>query len=232
MTIQPLYQTTSVDADASHKKITGQKLIRWSGLAAIAGGLIFAGIQPIHPADIVASVTTGLWATIISLKLAMCLFFLIGFTGLYARQADKVGWLGLTGFLLLIVSWFLQTGFVFAELFLLPPLATAAPEYVASFLGIVNGTPGEANIGAILPAYGVVGITYLVGGLAFGIATIRAYILPRGPAALLALTALVTPAAALLPHAIQRYAAVPMGLALITLGYALWSERRGGRARN
>jgi len=32
--------------------------------------------------------------------------------------------------------------------------------------------------------------------------------------------------AALLPHQIQRLAAMPMGLALAWLGYALWSERR------
>jgi hypothetical protein len=31
---------------------------------------------------------------------------------------------------------------------------------------------------------------------------------------------------ALIPHAFARYAAVPMGLALACLGYALWSERR------
>ena len=30
--------------------------------------------------------------------------------------------------------------------------------------------------------------------------------------------------AALLPHQIQRLAAMPMGLALAWLGYALWSE--------
>ena len=44
---------------------------------------------------------------------------------------------------------------------------------------------------------------------------------------LLALTALLTPAAALLPHEIQRLAAMPMGLSLAWLGYALWSEKRG-----
>jgi hypothetical protein len=229
MTTQSLHQTTTVNTNTRHPamQITAPGLIRWSGLAAIAGGLIFAGIQPIHPADVVASVTTGMWTTIISLKLAMCLFILIGFTGLYVRQVEKAGWLGLAGFLLLIVSWFLQTGFVFADLFILPPLATAAPEFIESFLGIVNGSPGEMDIGAIVPAYGVVGIAYLLGGLAFGIATVRARVLPRWPAVLLALTALVTPAAALLPHAIQRYAAIPMGLALVTLGFALWSERRG-----
>lgn len=36
-----------------------QDLLRWSGLAALAAGVIFAAIQPIHPADVLASVTTG-----------------------------------------------------------------------------------------------------------------------------------------------------------------------------
>ena len=86
---------------------TASSLIRWSGLAAIAGGLIFAGIQPIHPPDYLASVTTSTWATFMYLKLAMCLFFLIGITGLYSRQAERAGWVGLAGFALLIVTWFL-----------------------------------------------------------------------------------------------------------------------------
>jgi hypothetical protein len=70
------------------------------------------------------------------------------------------------------------------------------------------------------------GILYLLGGLLFGIATLRARVLPRWPAGLLAVAALLTPAAALLPHAIQRLAAIPVGLAIAWLGYALFSERR------
>lgn len=206
--------------------ITSQKLMAWSGLAAIAGGLIFAGIQPIHPADELASVTTPLWAVIISLKLAMCLFFMIGFTGIYARQADKAGWLGVVGFTLLTVSFFLQTGFVFVEIFVLPIIASSVPGFIDSYLGVVNGHPGTMDIGALVPTYAVLGICYLMGGLVFGIATIRAAVLPRSPAFLLAFAAIITPAAALLPHALQRYAAVPMGLAMIWLGWSLWSEQR------
>jgi hypothetical protein len=70
----------------------------------------------------------------------------------------------------------------------------------------------------------------MLGGLLFGIATLRAGILPRWPAGLLAVAAAVTPAAALLPHAQQRLAAVPVALALAWLGYALWSERRAHAA--
>lgn len=210
-------------------KITNSGLIRVAGLAAIAAGVIFAGIQPIHPPDELASVTTGLWAIIISLKLAMCLFFMIGFTGIYARQAEKAGWLGFVGFSLLTVSFFLQTGFVFVEIFVLPIIASAVPGFIDSYLGVVNGHPGTMNIGALVPTYAVLGVCYLLGGLLFGIATVRAAVLPRWPAIMLAFAAIITPAAALLPHALQRYAAVPMGLAMIWLGYTLWSERRRNR---
>jgi hypothetical protein len=211
-------------------KITGSDIIRATGLAAMAAGIIFAAIQPIHPADVLASVTTSTWAIIVSFKLAMCFLFLFAIAGLYVRQVEEAGWLGLAGAFLFSLSWMLQIGYVFTGLFVLPSIATAAPQFVDSFLGIVNGTLGEMDIGSLVPVYGLVGILYLLGGLALGIATFRAGVLPRWPAGLLAVTALLTPLAALLPHAIQRLAAVPMGISFAWLGYALWSERRVGKS--
>lgn len=207
-------------------KITSTKLIRWSGLAAILAGSIYAGIQPIHPPDFLPSVTTTAWAIIMPIKVLMCLFFLLGITGIYARQIEESGWLGLTSFLMLGLSWALQTAFIFTEAFILPVLANSTPEYVESLLGIVNGVPGEMNIGALPAIYGLVGVTYILGGLLFGIATFRARVLPRWTGGLLALTSIITPAAALLPHAIQRYAAIPVGIAMIGMGFALISEHR------
>ena len=132
-------QTATIEADnslntnrqtavnvKSETKPTASTLIRWTGLAAMGAGIIFAAIQPIHPADVVASVTSPEWAIITSFKMAACLLFLIGFTGLYARQMKKIGWLGLVGFLLLGLSWSIQLAFVFAEAFILPLLATSA----------------------------------------------------------------------------------------------------------
>ena len=222
-------QTTVIQANPEERtmKTSASNLIRWTGVAAMVAGIIFAGIQPIHPADELASVTTGAWAIITSFKTAMCLLFLLGITGIYARQANKAGWLGLAGFLLLIVSWWLQTAFVFAEAYILPPLATEAPKFVDSFVGtIAAGRASEVNLGALPALFNLgVGIPYMLGGLLFGIATLRAGILPRWPAGLLAVAATLTPLAALLPHAIQRFAAIPVGLALAWLGYALWAER-------
>jgi hypothetical protein len=224
-------QQTAVSKE-SRMKITGRNLVRWSGLAAVVAGIIFAVIQPIHPWEDVASVTTSAWAIITSFKTAMCLLFLLGITGIYARQANKAGWLGLAGFLLLFLSWALQTAFVFVEAFVLPLLATSAPQFVNGVLGnIARGEATAVDLGALPLIYALgVAVTYMLGGLVFGIATLRAGILPRWAGGLLAVTATLTPLAALLPHQIQRLAAIPMGLALATLGYALWAERRAQTA--
>src|SRR5260370_29243117 len=147
-------------------KLTASSLIRWSGLAAVVAGIIFAGLQPIHPLEVVASVTTGAWAIITSLKTAMCLLFLLGITGLHARQVNKAGWLGLAGFLLLSLSWALQTAFVFAEAFILPLLATTAPQFVDAALGtLARGQASASNLGALPLIYslGCAG-SYMLGG--------------------------------------------------------------------
>ena len=208
--------------------ITPSKLIRGAGLAAVVAGIIFSAIQPIHPPDVVASVTTPAWAVITSLKAAMCLLFLLGISGIYARQVRAAGWLGLIGFLLLSLSWALQSAFVFTEAFVFPPLATSAPQFVDSVLGtLTRGQASDLYLGALPMMYSVgVGGAYMLGGLLFGIATLRAGVLPRAAAGLLAVASILTPAAALLPHEIQRLAAIPVGLALAWLGYALWIERR------
>lgn len=202
--------------------------IRWTGLAALAGGVIYAGIQPIHPADVLSSVTTSAWAIIQPLKTVMAFLFLVGISGLFIRQAEKMGWLGLAGFIMLAVCWALEMCFIFANALILPLLAGQAPEFVVSYVGTASGVPGEMDIGVLVPLFLGVGMLYMLGGLLFGIATWRARILPRWPAILLAAASAATPAALLLPHDIQRLAAMPVGLALAWLGYALWSERRVG----
>src|SRR5690348_7563950 len=169
----------------SNMKITPSKLIRWSAVAAILAGLIFAAYQPIQPPEVLSSVTTSAWAIITPLKTAMCLLFLLGWTGLYARQVKEAGWLGLAGFLLLSLSWALQMAFVFAEAFIMPLLATTAPKFVDGYLGLATGHASEVNLGALPALYTLVGISYMLGGLLVGIATLRAGILPRWAAGLL-----------------------------------------------
>ena len=211
----------------SSMKITTRKLIRWAGLSAMAAGIIFAGIQPIHPPDVIASVNTSAFLMITSFKTVMCLFGIFGVTGLYARQVEKTGWLGLAGYLLLITFYAVQMCFAFAEPLILPLLTTVAPTFVESVMGMSSGAGGPMNLGAFATVYALLPIAYLLGLLLFGIATFRANILPRWAAGLLAFSGpLAIIMVQLLPHQLERLAAVPMGIALAWLGFALFSERR------
>ena len=186
---------------------------------------MFVVVGILHPPNIVSSVTTTQWAIVHSLASAMCFFLLLGITGLYARQVEAAGWLGLAGFLLFSLNWVLTAPFLVAEVFILPVLATEAPTLAEGFLGIVNSS-FETNFGVLAALWDVTGVLYIAGGLLFAIATLRAGILPRWPAGLLAFASALAPVAALLPPEHEPKVAVPMGLALAWLGYALWSERR------
>jgi hypothetical protein len=206
--------------------ITTPKLIRWAGLSALVAGICFVVLALLHPPNDISSVTTTRWAIVHSLALAMSLFGLLGMMGLYARQVKESGWLGLAGFLLLSLWLVLILPFTFFEVFFLPLLATEAPTFAEGFLGIFTGSASEINFGVLAALWTLSSVLLLLGGLVFGIATFRAHVLPRWPAGLLAVAAALTPAAALLPHAIQPLVAVPIGVGLAWLGYALWSERR------
>jgi hypothetical protein len=208
-------------------KLTIAERMRWAGLPAIAAGFLFIVIQIVHPPDILSSVTTGRWASVHSLGVTMSLLALLGITGIYASQVEQAGWLGLAGYLLFSLFWALTMAFQFAEAFVLPVLATEAPRFVQGFLGIVNGSASEVDLGALRMLNALTGFAgYMLGGLLFGIATLRAGILPRWAGGLLAFAAVSVVAAPLLGHPLDRLLAVPMGLALAWLGFALWSGRR------
>jgi hypothetical protein len=211
----------------SKMKTTASNLIRWAGLSAVLGGSLFVVMQPIHPPDTLSAVTTGAWATVHYLGVAMCLLNLLGITGIYARQAQQADWLGLAGFLLFGLFWVVTASFQFAEGLILPPLAAEAPKFVVGFLGITSGSPSEVSLGILPAVYSLTSVLYLLGGVLLGIATFRAGVLPRWAGGALAV-ATVAPLALslLLPHEFIRLAAVPIGVALVWLGYVLWSERR------
>lgn len=207
--------------------MTTSALIRWSGLSASLSGILFIVIQPIHPPEKLASVSTDAWAIVHYLTIAMCLLGLFGVMGIYARHAKAAGWLGLVGFILFSLWLVFTTALTFVEACVLPLLVDDAPKFVEGFLSLSSGSGSAGmNLGALATAGPISGVLYMLGGLLFGIAMFRARILPRGATGLLAVGAVSSLAAALLPHELGRIAAVPVGLSLAWLGYALWSERR------
>ena len=211
-------------------KITTQSLIRASGPAAIVGGLSYALVGVFHPPNILTSVTTPAWLLVHVLAMSTSIFGLLGLTGIYARQAEKSGWLGLAGYLLLNFWLAIILGFTFVEVFILPALASIAPAFVDAWLGMFNGTTSEINLGALSTVWTITGPLYILGGILFGIATFRARVLSRWAGVLLAAGTAMGPLAAFLPLDLQPKIAVPAGLALAWLGYSLWSERRAKSA--
>jgi membrane protein implicated in regulation of membrane protease activity len=68
---------------------------------------------------------------------------------------------------------------------------------------------------------------YVLGSLLFVIDMFRAHILPRWAAALLAVSGpLAGTMFTLLPYQLVQLTSIPIGAAMVWLGYALFSERR------
>jgi hypothetical protein len=205
--------------------ITNSKLSGAAGIAAALSGLLYITIQFIHPADEVASLTTQAWATVHVLSFSMAVLAMVGLTGFYLRQSRQFGLLGLLGYVLFGLFFVLQAAFNFAETLIAPLLAAHSPQLAEDIVGLFGRTPAVTDLGPLAYVPLVAVALYVGGAVLFGIAIVRARVLSRGAGILMIAAATVTPiAGALLPHALERLAAIPMGLALIWLGYSLWAD--------
>jgi hypothetical protein len=207
-------------------KITSAGLLRLAGLSALLGGLCYVFVGIFHPANFPASVTTTRWEAVHVIACAMCFFALLGLAGIYARQAVKSGWLGLVGYVLLSLWFVLIMGFSFVEAFILPRLATASPTFADAWMKMFNGGSSQLDLGVLPTVWTLTAPLYIGGGVLFGIATFRARVLPRGAAVLLALGTALAPVGGLLSLTAQPKIAIPTGLAIAWLGYALMIERK------
>lgn len=206
--------------------ITPTGLTRAAGLAAVAAGTIFIGVQIGHPHMDADSVGTTQVVVRDSLKVLMAALALVGITGMYLRQVRQMGVLGLIGYLLFSTGYLLIMGTVFAAATILPSIAEANPSFVDDVTAVATGGSATGDIGLLQQAIQLQGLGYLAGGLLFGIALFRAGILARWAAALLAVGGVVTVALSVMPDAFYRLLAFPNGIALIGLGWSLWTTTR------
>ncbi len=206
--------------------ITPATLIRSAGVAAVAAGLIFIGVQINHPPSDVTAVTTTEWAVRNSLKVLMGALALAGITGMYLRQVKQIGLLGLVGYVLFGAGYLTIIGIAFVSAFVLPSIADTDPGYVNDVLAAATNGSAAGDIGLMQAVLNVSGITFLGGGLIFGIALYRARVLARWAAALLAVASVLTITLAVLPDAFYRFLAFPNSIAMIGLGYSLWLTTR------
>jgi hypothetical protein len=208
-------------------KMTTSTLMQLAGVSAMVAGLCFIVIGMFHPVNVLSSVTTATWVNVHVFATALGFFGLFGMAGLYARQVEKSGWLGLIGFLLFTAWMTLVSGLSLVEAFILPRLVSESPAFVEGILGMFSGIPSKVDLGILPTLWNLSGPMYILGPLLFGIATFRAGVLPRWAGALLVLGALLVPVGAIVPAEYQPKIMLPVGLAMAWMGYTLFSERQG-----
>jgi hypothetical protein len=209
----------------SKTKITTATLMRLAGVSAIVAGLCFIVIGMFHPLNVPSGVNAT-WVNVHIAATALGFFGLFGMAGLYARQVEESGWLGLAGFLLFTAWMTLVCGFSFVEAAILPRLVTESPAFITGWMGMFSGVPSPVDLGSLPTIWNISGPMYILGPMLFGIATFRARVLPRWAGLLLALNILWVPLGAIVPPEAQFKIMLPIGLGLAWLGYALFSERR------
>lgn len=192
-----------------------EKLIRWGGPAAVAGGLAYVAIGLLTAAIYAYGVLQGpvfeAHAFIHAFDAPMFLLLTVGLTGLYLRQRHRFGKMGKAGFFLAFA------GFGVA--------------FLASIAVIIVGVSvsDEATLGVLdALAHPLPMLLYMIGSLLFGISTYRAGILPRVAAVMVA----VGPGLLFATFTVGLQTWEPLvwffvvGLGWAWLGYALLSEQK------
>ena len=209
-------------------------LIRWSGLLAILGGVLFPVAAVIHPnGEDLAAVNMPNWVPAHLLGLVSVTLMHLGLLGLYARQVEKAGWLGLIGFVLAFIGGAFASTIQYVTSTVIPLIATQAP---ALFDQAMTPPP-------FAPPVFVLG--FVLGHILFGFATMRAGVLPRGSGLLVSIGMVLfflgeisflaqrvaAPALQQVFDLIQRLHVIVLlgdaafGFGLAWMGYSLWSEK-------
>lgn len=203
------------------------KLTRAAGISAAAAGAIFVAVQIKHPAFTVQAFTDGIsWHVRSIAKLVMSGLAIAGLTGMYLHQRRRLGKLGQVGYATFVLGYLFMSVVEAIAAFVLPGEAHDRPGYVNDVLRAAAGMKTTGDIGAMQTLFTLMGVTYMAGGLLFGIALYRARVLSRWAAALLAAGAIGIAALKFLPTSFDRPMAVPTGIALIGLGISLWRTQR------
>jgi len=193
-------------------------VVRWSGLVSMAAGLLLAisgmvgfalNLTAFDPSK---SVTNN-WVLWGILTLISEMLILLGLIGLYARQTQSAGVLGLIGFLLAFIGQTLQLGASYVITFAIPMIAREAPTLLTGATGLDLSSP-------LREALLITSVIYSLGWILFALATVSARLLPHWGAWLLIIgiiSGFVTILRPLQP--------LIVGIAFLWLGFALWSSR-------
>lgn len=208
-----------------------QKLIRWTGLSLMLGGIAFAVHLITHPPGETAEYAFyPLWVPSHLIGGIASLLIMLGLVGLYARQSEMIGLPGLISFILTFVGFALSAGaLIFISVIFIPFLAARGMD------SFVDPEGPLFTSSAMQLTVGVSALCLLLGLLLFAITTLRARVIPRWGAWLIILTvplaivggALIFFIGTSLQGILQTLLGVLLGLGLAAWGWALWSEKTG-----
>ena len=199
--------------------MSSRRLIRWSGLAAMLGGLLWMVLGALAGmtggSTKVLGLTEGAYCRMFTVSL---LLVTAGLAGLYARQAGRFGRLGAAGFVLAFIGLALMVlGIVI--------------EWWISDLMFADVPLGEFKPGTHA-GWGIFGVGFCVlavGLVLVGIATIQAKALPRWSRALPLVIGLLPASGFLVALSIGEWGfglILPSpGLGWMLLGHVLWSHQ-------
>lgn len=195
-------------------------LFRLSGLSLVLGGLFSILYLFIHPGGSgLAYYEDPMTAPAHLVGFVAVLLVLLGLPGLYARQAERAGILGLAGTVLIFFGLAVLDGTHNVVDSIVTPALATIPE--AEPLLAAGGPLEEAVQGGMQGTLvGVGGPMLLLGLILLGIAILRAKVLPRGAGALLIVSAPVTPLGFMVPSLEDLTLTVPY-LVLGCLGFLL-----------
>ena len=154
-------------------------------------------------------VTTPAYTVTYSIALLGMAVLLLALTAIYTRESAALGTLGLIGYLTAFLGTLMVAGDWWFEAFVIPRIATEAPEVLDLPIS------GSVLVGAIA----TVGL-YTVGWTLFGLAALRAHAFPRAAALLLLVGGLAGPVALSTPYQI------PLAIAIGWIGLTFESESR------
>jgi len=193
------------------------RLIRWSGLTLVLAGVLSALFPFAHPNHDPEGFRSGMWIPAHLMPNIAAILALFGLMGLFVRQLQTAGWLGVVAFVASIIGTASFVSGLMIEAFMIPYMSLAFPELV------LDDTPPPG----IPEAFLVVRMLFMLGFLLVGAAVIRARVFPWAIGVLLIIATLInTFGDVILGEATFYLGSVMFGVALAWLGVALWSEPR------
>ncbi len=192
--------------------MSSSSLVRLSALAAVMAATLLliteiVGFTQGGDPFKAASATHAFQSTL--RMIAFVVLLPLGLVGLYARQSEAAGPLGLLGFLVAFAGTVLVAGFLWTDTFVAPELATSAPRLLA------EGPPPGRSLSFLV---------FGVGWALFGLVSLVGRVYPRPAALLLIIGAAIFTVLSLTLLPVP-FGGLPFEAAVAWLGVALFAGR-------